>query len=372
MTAMKHDLRHVDRFVDRHGKTHHYFRRGHGPRVRLPGEPGSAEFLKAYQAALEGQAPSEPKKHLRGEPGTFDRLLQDYYSSPEFLALKAATRTVYRLTFDRWVRDDKIGHRLVRDLTRDHIKKMVAKRSATPAAANDLVKKIKLLMTFAIGMTPPLRTDNPAVGIKKFAEGEHHTWTDAEIETFEASWPLDSKERLAFALHLYTGQRTSDVRKMSWADIDAEGLMRVVQQKTGNKIWVAMHHRLRAILAATPRRHHVILTTAWGKPYATRSLGYYMAGKIGDAGLPDECVTHGLRKAAARRLAEAGCSAIEIMSITGHKSLEEVERYVREANQKMMAKSAIRRLEEHDANKNSQTAPKSLGEFGNTEAVSNG
>jgi len=68
--------------------------------------------------------------------------------------------------------------------------------------------------------------------------------------------------------------------------------------------------------------------------------------------LPDECVTHGLRKAAARRLAEAGCSALEIMAITGHTSLKEVERYTKDAEQVRLGDAAIERL---TVNKNSQT-----------------
>jgi len=44
-------FRHVDRFIDRHGKPRCYFRAGRGPRIRLPGEPGSAEFLAAYATA---------------------------------------------------------------------------------------------------------------------------------------------------------------------------------------------------------------------------------------------------------------------------------------------------------------------------------
>jgi hypothetical protein len=42
-----------------------------------------------------------------------------------------------------------------------------------------------------------------------------------------------------------------------------------------------------------------------------------MADKIGASGVPDRCVLHGFRKAAACRLAEAGCSTLEIMSIPG-------------------------------------------------------
>lgn len=45
-------LRNIDRFIDRHGKPRHYHRVGKGRRVRLPGEPGSAEFMQAYAAAL--------------------------------------------------------------------------------------------------------------------------------------------------------------------------------------------------------------------------------------------------------------------------------------------------------------------------------
>jgi hypothetical protein len=69
-----------------------------------------------------------------------------------------------------------------------------------------------------------------------------------------------------------------------------------------------------------------------------------MADRIGQAGLSERCVTHGLRKAAARRLAEAGCSANEIASITGHVTLEEVARYTKAAEQKKLARAAMVRL----------------------------
>jgi len=41
---------------------------------------------------------------------------------------------------------------------------------------------------------------------------------------------------------------------------------------------------------------------------------------------------HGLRKAAARRLAEAGCTEHEIAAITGHASLREIARYTKAAD----------------------------------------
>ena len=55
---------------------------------------------------------------------------------------------------------------------------------------------------------------------------------------------------------------------------------------------------------------------------------------------PSRCVLHGLRKAAARRLAEAGCTAHEIAALTGHTSLREIECYTR-APVGGMARSAM-------------------------------
>jgi len=86
-----------------------------------------------------------------------------------------------------------------------------------------------------------------------------------------------------------------------------------------------------------------------------------MADKISRAGLPDRCVTHGLRKAAARRLAEAGCTANEIASITGHATLQEVSRYTKAAEQRVLAQAAIERLRTRNPNTDSQPFPKSLG-----------
>ena len=76
-----------------------------------------------------------------------------------------------------------------------------------------------------------------------------------------------------------------------------------------------------------------------------------MTAAIRDAGLARRCKPHGLRKAAARRLAEAGCSASEIMAITGHKTLAEVERYTRAAEQEGLARRAIKRQSENKSGK---------------------
>ena len=349
MTTVK--LRYVDRFKDRHGRWRFYFRKGKGKRVPLPGKPGIASFMVAYQKALE-DTPIQKEERSRGHPGTFDRLVQDYFASADFLRLAATTRQAYRRVIERFIGKENIGHRLVSQMTRQHVQNMVAKRAPTPGAANDLLKKIKILVHFAIDNG--WRKDDPTLRIKKFAEGEFHTWTDDEIATYERHWAIGTRERTAFALLLYTGQRASDVKAMSWQDVE-NAAIRVVQGKTGAKLSLPLHAELARILEAWPKTNLVMLTTSFRKPFTSKGFSNYMAARIAAAGLPDRCVTHGLRKAAARRLAEAGCSANEIAAVTGHATLEEVARYTKAAEQKRLAQSAIRRLGKQDWNENSQT-----------------
>ena len=343
MTSIK--LKHVDRFVDRHGKVRHYFRRGKGKRTLLPGSPGSAVFMSAYQKALEGEAVKVGVPG-RGGRGSFDHLAREYFASPDFLRIAPQTRVVYRGIIERFLINDSIGTRQVKEMTRRHVQMIMAKRAATPAAANNLLKMIRILVHFAIDNG--WRTDDPTVRIKKFAEGEHHTWTDEEISQFQSHWAQGTKERLAHALLLYTGQRASDVAKMSSDDLTDGGIW-VVQQKTKAKLMIPIHPELRAALVSSAGQAGPLLRTGQGRAFTSKGLSNYMADKIADSGLPQRCVTHGLRKAAARRLAEAGCSANEIAAITGHRKLEEIARYTRAAEQKLLARSAIERLTERSA-----------------------
>jgi len=203
---------------------------------------------------------------------------------------------------------------------------------------------------------------DPSAGIKRPKLEEIRSWTDAEIMEFEGHWPIDSIERLAFALMLYTGQRRSDVHRMTWADIEADTI-RVVQQKTGAKLSIPLHSELRKVLASADRSHLAIITTAYGAARTVDGFSQFMRDAIRDAGLPLECRPHGLRKAAGRRLAEAGCTAKEIMAVLGHKTLSEAERYTRDADQRSLARNAIEKAEAQKRNKSSLTTFPKVGKI---------
>ena len=116
--------------------------------------------------------------------------------------------------------------------------------------------------------------------------------------------------------------------------------------------------------------HILIITTAYGKPFTVDGFSGWMRHAISEAGLPLDCKPHGLRKAAGRLLAEAGTTAKMIMSILGHTTLAEAERYTEEADQAGLAEDALIKLEGHKANRIAQTTSVGLGKTPKTRGKS--
>jgi integrase len=130
---------------------------------------------------------------------------------------------------------------------------------------------------------------------------------------------------------------------MRRADISG-GAIAVVQQKTGVALSVPIHPELAAALKAGPANGLNLMGAPNGRPITSRALTDLMKRAAGAAGLPPECLPHGLRKAQMRRLAESGASTKQIASISGHKTLHEVERYTAAADQRRLSRGAIAKL----------------------------
>jgi integrase len=335
--------KYVHSFIDKlRGRVivRYYYRRG-GKRIPLPGLPWSDEFMLAYAAAsaMFKQQQQDAPVSAPAKPGSVDALILAFFVSPKFLGIPApATRRTYRQILEAFAK--KHGRKPVALLTRQHVDAMLAERVGKPAAANHWLRLMRKLMRFAVA--EGWRQDDPTVGVD-FIEHRSDgfpTWTEDEIAQFEQRHPIGSMARLALALMLYTALRRSDVVKMTRQHI-RNGRVQVRQQKTGTPLIIPMHPDLAAILDATPVAiTPTLLMTAYAKPFTVAGFGGWFRNRCDEAGLP-HCSAHGLRKAACRRLAEAGCSANVIASISGHLSLREVERYTRAANQERMAQMGI-------------------------------
>lgn len=332
----KVDIPYVNRFRDRHRKVRYYFRRKGFPRATLPGLPGSTEFMEAYETALAGKPLVTGA--ARTTPGSFSDLAVRYYDSAEWQQLAPVTQATYRNVIERFRAQH--GDKPIRHLKHNHVRGFVAEKAATPAAANALLKMLRIMLRFALDEN--MIEQDPTRDVRRIrskSEG-HQTWSEAHIVAFEARWEIGTLPRLAHALLLYTGQRSGDVRQMGWQHV-RDGMIEVRQGKTGMHLLIPIHPDLRRVLDVTPKDQLTFLLTGQGKPFTAGGFNNWFRDQRIAAGLPAGLSAHGLRKAAARRLAEAGCTEQQIKAVGGWRTSKEVDRYTRAASQERLARSAI-------------------------------
>jgi integrase len=329
-------LKHTHEFVDRTGKLRRYVRPpGAKHATPLPGAPGTVEFMSVYQAALAAAATPAEIGAARTVRGSVSAAIVSYYKDVRFQAMASVTQKNRRAILEQF--RATYGDRQIAGLQRVHIVNLLGTKK--PFAAKNWLKALRGLMQFLVATGQ--RLDDPTAGIKlpKTRAGEIHSWSEAEISQYEARHPVGTPARLALALLLYTAQRRSDIVVVGRQHL-RDGALIVRQRKTGRMLEIPVHPALTEILAE-PSEHLTFLTTANGKPFSAAGFGNRFREWCNEAELPKHCSAHGLRKAACRRLAEAGCTEHQIAAISGHLSLSEIQRYTRAADQSKMARAAM-------------------------------
>jgi hypothetical protein len=332
-------LKYVQQFRDKKPphRWRYYFRRAGKTYGSLPGPIGSHEFNAAYAGFLD----EKPKGQPRSGAKTFGRLVTDFYGSVEFANLRPSSKASYRSVLEPLAA--KYGARMATDMPPEMVRKIYQEIGSTrPGLANLARAVLSVVMKYAI--SAGWRKDNPVVGLKRYKLGSHHSWTDTQLATYEARWPLGTPERLAYAVLLYTVQRGGDAVKMNRAALLAGGTA-VKQQKTGAELFIPFHPELVIAIKAMPANGLTILGDKDGRPISRMTLTKLIKGAVEAAGLDPACKAHGLRKAAMRRMAELGATGKELASMSGHKTLDEVENYTRAADQRGLAESAITKLQ---------------------------
>jgi len=332
-------LEYVHEYRDRHGKLRRYFRRPGFKQIALPGLPGSAEFMAACEQALAGL-----RKEIgadRTKPGTVNAAIVGYYTCLAFRELAPSTQAKRRVILESF--RNQHGSKRISSLPQYVLVRML-NQIKKPVMARHWLTALRGLLEFAV--KERFCASNPAQGIKlpKWKGGHHRAWTDAEVEQYEAAHPVGSKAR-AFALGLYTVQRVSDVVRMGRQHIRNDELT-VEQKKTGVRLALPILPELQAALNATPSRHMTFLVNENGGQYRGNPFSEQFRLWCNEAGLPKDCVFHGLRATGCTILADAGCSDHQIAAWSGHKTLKQVESYTRAASQKRLARSAGDAVEE--------------------------
>lgn len=343
--SMRVPLKYVCEDTDRHGNVRCYARAPGKRKVRLRALPGTPEFMDEYQAAIANAVEAPLRQAAETKKGSFRYLCIRYYASAAYKALDISTRNWQRRALDEIASTH--GANPVAMMQPRHVRRLRDAKVATPAAANQLVKALRALFSWANEAEET--TVNPTVGVKKlkYQSDGHHTWTDDEIQQFYKRHPLGSKARLALDLLRYTTGRREDAPRLGHQHM-RDGRVRFRQAKNEHRnpidIDIPLHPALaESIAAAKVGRNMTFLLTEFGKPFTANGFGNKFKDWCRQADLP-HCSAHGIRKATSTALAEAGATPHEIMAITGHQTLEEVERYTKAASRKKTADSAMRKL----------------------------
>jgi integrase len=344
-------------------RDYYYFRYGtheHGQggvRVRLPGAPGSREFLRAYETLRTEHVPAVYVTPPTGFPvASLGWAIGEYKrKSPKWRKATDSTREVYTRRFD-WLSQEygaiplsSFDEDLLRDI-RD-----LPEFGDKPSVADMTIERFAHVWDFArehLRAQVKLAGANPGRGLKKAQESEGESAPVWPAELCQAFEKLENRDLVTFYfLARFTGQRRSDLVNMRWDHIKDDEMF-VAQVKTGARIWVPMPARLREYLADWPKRGPFIVMSPKGRgkptPWretsvtnqlikATRALGFETTDSNG---APRFYSPHGLRHLCGIELAHAGASEQQIAAVLGHASMKMVRVYLKQADQRLLARGA--------------------------------
>jgi integrase len=158
--------------------------------------------------------------------------------------------------------------------------------------------------------------------------------------------------------------RRSDLVRLGPPDV-RNGVLKYTQHKmrehAPSHVEVPMPSDLLAVIRATPGTGiKTWLVDGHGKPFTEEAFSHFFADRCDEASLPKKtrpsgevvrlCTPHGMRKRCLTDLAEDGKTIHEIMAVSGHLTMKEVERYTKMADRARNARAAMRGRFEQDGN----------------------
>jgi integrase/recombinase XerD len=372
-------LKYVNSFVDRHGRRRHQCRIPGRKSFALPGLPGSAEFMEAYQAALAFASAADNLEigANRTKAGTVNAARVAYYKSKKYFIspLAPATQRIRRNILDGFCArqapsGQTYGDKRIALLQRSHIEKLL--ESMTPAAQRNWLKALRGLMAFALSENMIAKDPTQGVTPVKAAKTMGHmTWLEPQVAMYREHHMLGTVARTALELLLNIAARRHDAHLLGDQHIRQGRICWRPHKtlRTTNKLLkVKILPEFQAAFDAMQRPAGVLnfLTNDYGKAFASAAaFGNKFANWCKAAGLkPVLCDdgkmrsyrAHGLRKAALRAYAHAGATDRELMELSGHSDPRQLREYLQEVEQEKMADSAVEKLlEKRAADQNGNT-----------------
>ena len=318
--------------------TYYYAWRG-GP--RLTSKPGTPEFIAEWQAAGASKA-----KPARAATGTLQDIIDAYRASAAFKGLAEATRQGYVRCIT--VIEDEYADLPIKALANPALRGMMLDWRDGMAVKHPRQADYRLSVLQAMLSWAWNRRRIPAHPLERNLGNVYRgtrvdkVYGPADLALIDT---MPAHIRLPAMVALETGQRLGNILTLTWAAYDGAAL-NIHQTKTGARVRVPVTRALKALLDATPRVAVTICTTSRGTPWTVDGFKASW-GKV----KPKDLTFHDLRGTAVTRLAVAGCTVPEIVSITGH-SLASVQTILEKHylhSDPRIAESAVIKLEKHKA-----------------------
>jgi integrase len=294
--------------------------------------------------------PSEDRKEARSAPLVWDlaqKYLDDYaacFKKPSSFKTDQSNLNNHVLPL--------IGTKKVSEVTRADIEdikiairegKTSARRKAKfsgrsittggPGVANRTISLLSKMMGCAVDWG--MRSDNPALRIKKFPERRKDRFLDAdEIRRLLNALDLvgmQGTETLhtiaCIRLLLFSGLRLGEVRDMHWNDVDlARGTLRLRDSKTGART-VPLNDQAIGVLQRhiVTKVNHFAIQSATGNGRPALSKPWQRIRKLAE--IDDSANIHCLRHTFASWAVMGGLSLAQTGALLGHRSSQTTLRY---------------------------------------------
>jgi integrase len=326
----------------RHGKTWWSVRLNRqSPRVRLRAEFGTPEFEMEYFAAVRGEKPAK-EAATRASSGTLEWLWLRYTQSSAWTqGLKPATRRQRENIMKHVL--EKAGKAPLEEIDKSSIVDGREHRKETPSQANNYLAALNGLFSWAVE-ADFLKT-NPCEGVKTIKRPRSRGFPEWSVEdetAFIKKWPIGTRQYLAYMVHACTGLRRGDAVRLGRQHFKKDGKIHIQAEKNGAILHIPIHPQLVEAIKACPPSGLTILETTRGKPWVKESYGNSFHEWANSAGVNKN--SHGIRKLAATRVADAGASELEMMALFGWNDPSMARVYTRAANQKRLAEQAAAKV----------------------------
>lgn len=200
-------------------------------------------FLAAYLDA-ENSGKPQPKLEQIKKDSVAD-VCQRFMSPRKYRDLSQGYQDNLRRDAQRLCAeaDNKLGKVNFCSVSQAHIESQLGKMERNPG--NQRLKLWRYLTDFAFQnrIVAHKATDGIKANPEKKTAG-HIPWTFEDITKFRERWPYGTRQRLAFELQFWAGARISDTRNLGPKNIDDQGWLNFVQQKTGSEVSVPMYRAL--------------------------------------------------------------------------------------------------------------------------------